>query len=382
VSELVRTEDVRRDYRLGDDVVHAVRGVTLSIESGDWVAIVGPSGCGKSTLLNLLGAIDAPSAGRVLVKGRDVSSLDDGEATRFRLREIGFVFQRFYLVPALSASENIELPLSEAGVSRTDRRTRARELLTYVGLGERARHRPAQLSGGEQQRVAIARALANRPAMLLADEPTGELDARTGAEIIALLSRLNREGTTVVVVTHDEELAAAARRVVHMRDGVIIDDRVREGAVTVPVRMQGARGDRTLHWPLRTLAAWLFIGRQCDEVRALLARGEATRDGTSATWSPVRLSPDELTAIERTFPAANPARVLDPARARVVLMAPNETVPLTPDDPRARDAASRAAYRWFDYGTWSDVWEAPAGDKVIRFEMSRPGETAPWEATS
>src|SRR5687768_9060203 len=224
MTQLVRVEDVRRDYRLGDDVVHAVRGVTLSIDAGEWVAIVGPSGCGKSTLLNLLGAIDTPSTGRVFVKGRDVSSLGDREATRFRLLEVGFVFQRFYLVPALTARENIELPLSEAGVGKDERRKRARELLTYVGLGQRAGHRPAQLSGGEQQRVAIARALANGPALLLADEPTGELDARTGAEIIALLSRLNHEGTTIVVVTHDEELARAARRVVHMRDGEIVRD--------------------------------------------------------------------------------------------------------------------------------------------------------------
>ena len=382
MSELVRAEDVRRDYRLGEDVVHAVRGVTLSIDTGDWVAIVGPSGCGKSTLLNLLGAIDAPSSGRVMVRGRDVSSLDDRQATRFRLLEVGFVFQRFYLVPALTARENIELPLSEAGVGREARRTRAMELLAYVGLAERASHRPAQLSGGEQQRVAIARALANRPAMLLADEPTGELDARTGGEIIALLSRLNHEGTTVVVVTHDEELAAAARRVVHMRDGLIIDDRVREGVVTVPVRMQQETGERTVHWPLRTLAAWLFIGRQCDEVRALLERGETIRDGTRATWPSVRLSPEELTAIERTFPPANPQRVLEPAHARVTLVSANDSVALSPGEPRARSAASRATYRWFDYGTWADVWEAPSDDGIVRFEMSRPGETAPWKVAS
>jgi putative ABC transport system ATP-binding protein len=382
VSELVRAEDVRRDYRLGGDVVHAVRGVTLSIDAGDWAAIVGPSGCGKSTLLNLLGAIDTPSAGRVIVRGRDVSALDDREATRFRLLEVGFVFQRFYLVPALTARENIELPLSEAGVGKEERHARAMELLTYVGLAERAGHRPAQLSGGEQQRVAIARALANRPAMLLADEPTGELDARTGGEIIALLSRLNREGTTVVVVTHDEELAAAARRVIHMRDGVIIDDRVRERAVTIPVRMQQGSGGHTVQWPLRTLAAWLFVGRQCDDVRALLAKGETTRDGTRATWPPVRLSPDELTAIERTFPAANPARVLEPAHARITLVSPNESVELSTDDPRARNAAPRATYRWFDYGTWADVWEAPAESGIIRFEMSRSGETAPWKSAS
>ena len=380
MTELVRTEDVRRDYRLGEDVVHAVRGVSLSINAGEWVAIVGPSGCGKSTLLNLLGAIDTPSAGHVFVKGRDVSSLGDREATRFRLLEIGFVFQRFYLVPALTAQENIELPLSEAGIGKDERRKRATELLTYVGLADRVRHRPAQLSGGEQQRVAIARALANRPAMLLADEPTGELDARTGAEIIALLSRLNGEGTTVVVVTHDEELAAAAQRVVHMRDGVIIDDRVREETMRVPVRVQDGSGERTLEWPLRTLIAWLFVGRQCDEVRALLARGETTRDGTRATWAPVRLSAEELTAIERTFPAADPTRPLDPVRARATLMPSHGSAFLAPGDVRVRDAASRATYRWFDYGVWADVWEAASGDGVVRFEMPRPGEIPPWSS--
>ena len=213
--------DVRRDYPLGDEPVHAVRGVSLEIADGEYVAVVGPSGCGKSTLLNLVGAIDRPTAGQVEIAGRDVSRLRDAEATRFRLLHVGFVFQRFYLLPALSALENVVLPMAEAGVPRVERRARAAELLAYVGLAARARHRPSQLSGGEQQRVAIARALANRPRLLLADEPTGELDAATGAEVIALLGRLNAEGTTVVVVTHDDELARAARRVVRMRDGRI-----------------------------------------------------------------------------------------------------------------------------------------------------------------
>jgi len=213
--------DARRDYPLGDEPVHAVRGVSLEIADGEYVAVVGPSGCGKSTLLNLVGAIDRPTAGTVEIAGRDVSRLGDAEATRFRLLHVGFVFQRFYLLPALSALENVMLPMAEAGVGRVERRERAAELLAYVGLAPRARHRPSQLSGGEQQRVAIARALANRPRLLLADEPTGELDAATGAEVIALLGRLNAEGTTVVVVTHDDELARAARRVVRMRDGRI-----------------------------------------------------------------------------------------------------------------------------------------------------------------
>jgi putative ABC transport system ATP-binding protein len=380
VTELLRAEGVRRDYRLGNDVVHAVRGVDLSIDAGEWVAIVGPSGCGKSTLLNVLGAIDTPSVGRVLVNGRDVSSLDDREATRFRLLEVGFVFQRFYLMPALTALENIELPLAEAGVDKTERHTRARELLRYVAVGERERHRPAQLSGGEQQRVAIARALANRPSLLLADEPTGELDAHTGAEIIALLSQLNRDGMTLVVVTHDEELAGAARRVVHMRDGVIIDDRAGQGAQDVSVRLRDGSREQTVRWPLRTLIAWLFTGRQCDEVRTLLAHGEATRDGTRATWAPVRLSADQLTAVERTFPAANPARPLDPTRARAFLVRRDTSVSLPPDEARLREAASRAVYRWFDYGVWADIWEASLGADVIRFEMPREGEAAPWSS--
>jgi putative ABC transport system ATP-binding protein len=224
---------LRRDYLLegakkdgGGEIVHAVRGVSLEIAAGDYVAIVGPSGCGKSSLLNLLGAIDRPTEGEITIRGRAIRAMSDREVTRFRLLNIGFVFQRFYLMPILTARENVELPMAEAGLSKPERRQRASELLRYVGLGERERHRPTQLSGGEQQRVAVARALANRPALLLADEPTGELDARTGAEIIALFERLNADGTTLVVVTHDEELARAARRVIHMRDGVIVHHEV------------------------------------------------------------------------------------------------------------------------------------------------------------
>ena len=223
-APVLSLRDLARDYRMGGEDVHAVRGVTLDVARGEYVAVVGPSGCGKSTLLNLLGVIDRPSRGRVLVDGRDTTTMRDAEATAFRLRHVGFVFQRFYLMPTLSALENVVLPMAEAGVPKAERTARARELLEYVGLAARERHRPTQLSGGEQQRVAIARALANRPSLLLADEPTGELDARTGAEIIRLFARLNADGTTIVVVTHDEELARAARRVVHMRDGVVERD--------------------------------------------------------------------------------------------------------------------------------------------------------------
>ena len=220
---IVSLSDVRRDYPIGADRVHALQGVSLSVERGDYIAIVGPSGCGKSTLLNLIGVIDHPTSGTVTIAEKRVDAMSDREATLFRLHNIGFVFQRFYLMPILSALENVALPMAEARVAVAERRARATELLTYVGLGARLNHRPSEMSGGEQQRVAIARALSNRPALLLADEPTGELDARTGTEIIALFDRLNADGTTIVVVTHDEDLANAARHKVHMRDGRIVE---------------------------------------------------------------------------------------------------------------------------------------------------------------
>jgi putative ABC transport system ATP-binding protein len=221
-GSIVSLRDVRRDYALGAERVHALQGVSLDVERGDHVAIVGPSGCGKSTLLNLIGVIDQPTSGTVAIAGKRVDAMSDREATSFRLHNIGFVFQRFYLMPILSALENVALPMAEAKVPRNERNSRATELLAYVGLSSRERHRPSQLSGGEQQRVAIARALANHPELLLADEPTGELDARTGTEIISLFERLNSDGTTIVVVTHDEDLANAARHNVHMRDGRIV----------------------------------------------------------------------------------------------------------------------------------------------------------------
>jgi len=222
VTAIVQVRDLARDYSMGSGAVHALRGVSFDVDEGEWVAIVGPSGCGKSTLLNLIGAVDTPDSGALTIANQRIDRLSDGEATAFRLRRIGFVFQRFYLMPALSAAENVELPMAEAKLPRDERRARVRELLGYVGLAERADHRPSQLSGGEQQRVAIARALANRPALLLADEPTGELDAATGLEMIDLFRRLNRDGTTIVVVTHDAQMADAAQRRIQMRDGAII----------------------------------------------------------------------------------------------------------------------------------------------------------------
>ena len=215
--------DLRKDYPVGGETVHALRGVSLSVGRGEHVAIVGPSGSGKSTLLQLLGGIDTPSAGSVEVLGTRLERLSDRDLTRLRLLRLGFVFQRFHLLPVLTARENVELPMAEAGVKSAERRARALELLEYVGLSGRAGHRATQLSGGEMQRVAIARALANRPAVLLADEPTGELDAATGQEILELFRRLNRDGATLVVVTHDERLAREAGRTVTMLDGRIAD---------------------------------------------------------------------------------------------------------------------------------------------------------------
>jgi putative ABC transport system ATP-binding protein len=212
---------LEKTYQLESQTVLALRGVDIDVAPGDYVAIVGPSGCGKSTLLQLLGGIDTPSAGSVELLGTRLDTLDDRRLTRLRLTKLGFVFQRFHLLPVLSAAENVELPMAEAGVAPAERRRRALELLEYVGLGARARHRATQLSGGEMQRVAIARALANRPAVILADEPTGELDAATGREILNLFRRLNGEGTTLVVVTHDDRLAAEAGRVIRMLDGRI-----------------------------------------------------------------------------------------------------------------------------------------------------------------
>jgi putative ABC transport system ATP-binding protein len=199
--------------------VEALRDVSLTVAPGDYVAISGPSGCGKSTLLHLLGCVDTPTSGELLFEGRPVVALGDDERSRLRLTRIGFVFQRFYLLPMLTAFENVEIVQSEARLPTPARRDRVRELLAYVGLAERALHRPSQLSGGEMQRVAIARALANRPGLVLADEPTGELDDETGEQIAALFDRVNRDGTALVIVTHNPALAARAQRRLHMRSG-------------------------------------------------------------------------------------------------------------------------------------------------------------------
>jgi putative ABC transport system ATP-binding protein len=221
---LIHAERVSRVFKMAAGPVTAVHDVTLDIRAGDYVAVRGPSGCGKSTLLHMLGCVDAPTGGTLLFEGQDVTTLSDRARSLLRLTHLGFVFQRFFLLPMLTAWENVELPQSEAGVPKPARQRRTRELLEYVGLAARADHRPSQLSGGEMQRVAIARALANRPRLLLADEPTGELDSATGDQIAALLDRVNADGTALVIVTHDAGLAARATRVLTMADGKVASE--------------------------------------------------------------------------------------------------------------------------------------------------------------
>jgi len=213
--------DIDKDYIMGGEAVHVLKKITLSIEEGEYLSVLGPSGSGKSTLMNIIGCLDTPTAGQYILRGREVEDMDETELARLRSREIGFIFQNSQLLPRLTALKNVELPLIYAGVSPRERRRRAEAMLERVGLEDRMDHLPTQLSGGQQQRVAVARALVGNPALLLADEPTGALDQKTGAQIMALFQELSDEGRTIIMITHDMNIAARARRIVRIIDGVI-----------------------------------------------------------------------------------------------------------------------------------------------------------------
>ncbi len=243
-SPLIRLEDVTKTYRMGDVEVHALRGVSLSIQQGEFTAIMGASGSGKSTLMNIVGCLDRPTGGRYLLEGKEVSGFSSDRLAEVRNETVGFVFQNFNLLSRTSALENVELPLLYAGVATAERHERAREALARVGLRERADHHPNQMSGGQQQRVAIARALVNRPRVILADEPTGNLDSHTSTEVMALFQELGRAGITVVLVTHEPDISEYAARIVVMRDGQVLSDERRtprraEAAAWEPRAVEG-----------------------------------------------------------------------------------------------------------------------------------------------
>ncbi|HEV2327312.1 MAG TPA: ABC transporter ATP-binding protein [Verrucomicrobiae bacterium] len=223
---LIRLQNISRRYQMGAEIVHALRGVSLEIARGEYVAIMGPSGSGKSTLMNLIGCLDTPTEGSYELNGSYVSEMDDNDLAEIRNREIGFVFQTFNLLPRANALRNVELPLVYAGIPAEERKKTALDALTQVGLADRIHHKPNELSGGQRQRVAIARALVNSPAILLADEPTGNLDSKTGDEIMRLFEQLSRKGNTIIVVTHEEDIANRARRIIRLRDGLVASDQL------------------------------------------------------------------------------------------------------------------------------------------------------------
>ena len=232
MGNLIKIRNIIRDFPLGTEIVHVLKGIDLDIDKGEYVAFMGPSGSGKSTLMNLLGCLDTPTAGSYVLNGRDVSQMSDDELAEVRNTEIGFVFQTFNLLPRTTALDNVALPMVYAGMSKSARNARAEEVLTDVGLADRMDHKPNQLSGGQRQRVAVGRALVNKPSIILADEPTGNLDSKTGVEIMALFDAIHAAGNTVILVTHEEEIAEHAHRVIRLRDGVIESDE-RKNKVTV-----------------------------------------------------------------------------------------------------------------------------------------------------
>lgn len=224
MSNVIEIRNIIRDFPLGQEIVHVLKGIDLDIAQGDYVALMGPSGSGKSTLMNILGCLDTPTDGSYLLNGQDVSKMSDDELADIRNREIGFVFQTFNLLPRTTALDNVALPMIYAGASKAERKLRAEEVLTDVGLADRMDHRPNQLSGGQRQRVAVGRALVNKPSIILADEPTGNLDSKTSVEIMHLLDEIHAKGNTVIVVTHEEDIAEHAHRIIRLRDGMVESD--------------------------------------------------------------------------------------------------------------------------------------------------------------
>jgi putative ABC transport system ATP-binding protein len=227
-SEVIRTQNISKMYQMGGETIHALKSITISINRGEYVAFMGPSGSGKSTLMNIIGCLDTPSGGQYILNHQDVSNLSDNELADIRNREIGFVFQTFNLLPRSSALENVALPLVYAGISKSDREEKALQILQSVGLGDRYKHKPNELSGGQRQRVAIARALVNDPSIILADEPTGNLDTKTSYEIMELFDQLHKKGNTIIIVTHEDDIAHYAHRVVRLRDGLVEKDTINE----------------------------------------------------------------------------------------------------------------------------------------------------------
>ena len=226
-NSLIKITNIKRDFALGNEIVYVLKGINLEIKKGEYVALMGPSGSGKSTLMNLLGCLDTPTSGSYILNGKDVSQMHDDELADIRNKEIGFIFQTFNLLPRTTALDNVALPMIYAGYSKSERTIRATEVLRQVNLADRMDHQPNQLSGGQRQRVAIARALVNKPSIILADEPTGNLDSKTSDEIMALLEEIHKSGNTIIVVTHEEDIAAHAKRIIRMRDGMIESDTVK-----------------------------------------------------------------------------------------------------------------------------------------------------------
>lgn len=236
-QEVIRTEQISKRYVMGNEVIHALKSITITIHKGEYVAFMGPSGSGKSTLMNIIGCLDTPSSGRYILAGKDVSNMSEDELAEIRNRQIGFVFQTFNLLPRSTALENVALPLVYAGCGRAERQERAMQALINVGLADRAKHKPNELSGGQRQRVAIARALVNNPSIILADEPTGNLDTRTSYEIMELFDQLHQKGNTIIVVTHEDDIARYAHRIVRLRDGLIESD-MPNTEITNPTEMK------------------------------------------------------------------------------------------------------------------------------------------------